>query len=131
MIRYVRVLRDGTIWVGTDRGAGAFDGQTFTSHGSETGLAGPSVRRITEDTDGSLWFCSDRYPEYNVPYGLRCYQNGQWTVYNQNNGFPSDHPIEFFRDSQGHQYLLTGNRGLLQITGISPILWKILLKVSG
>ncbi len=117
MVRCVRVLRDGTIWVGTDRGAGTFDGQTFSTHGSETGLAGPSVRRITEDPDGSLWFCSDRYPEYNVPSGLSCYQNGQWTVYNEGNGFPSDHPIEYFRDSQGQQYVLTGNRGLLQKIG--------------
>ena len=49
----------GDLWVGTDRGAGVFDGESFDSRDSEDHLAGPSVRRIVEDPDGTLWFACD------------------------------------------------------------------------
>ncbi|MEW6236363.1 MAG: ATP-binding protein [Candidatus Omnitrophota bacterium] len=113
-IRCVRIVRDGTLWVGTDQGAGTFDGKRYDAHGSETGLAGPSVRRIVEDPDGSLWFCCDRWPEYNVQGGLSRYADGRWTVYRRENGFPSDYVIDYFRDSQNRQFVMTGNRGLVQ-----------------
>ncbi|MBI1388875.1 MAG: hypothetical protein GC154_10555 [bacterium] len=56
MVRCVCVTSDGRVWIGTDQGAGEFDPseKKFYTHGSQTGLAGQSVRRIHQAADGGL-----------------------------------------------------------------------------
>ncbi len=63
-VRCVCVLEDGTLWVGTDKGAGTFsEEEGFDFAGTLDRLAGPCVRRIVEDPlDGSLWFACDQWP---------------------------------------------------------------------
>jgi PAS domain S-box-containing protein len=107
-IRSVCVTRQGALWVGTDVGAGVFDGKRYRPMGSDEALAGPSVRRIREDPDGTLWFCSDRYPRSDVPGGLTRLSGGVWTAYGISQGLPSDHVFYYFRDSDGNQFAATG-----------------------
>lgn len=107
-VRCVKITRDGKIWVGTDSGAGIFDDGTFSTLGSESGLAGPSVRRIEEDPDGTLWFSSDDWPPgESRESGLTSFEDGQWTVYQEEQGLPSNYVADYFRDSQGRQFALT------------------------
>ncbi|RJP34132.1 MAG: PAS domain S-box protein [Candidatus Omnitrophota bacterium] len=106
-IRCVLVTRDQTLWVGTDKGAGTFDGIHFRRHDSEYGLAGPSVRRMVEDTDGTIWFCCDPWPDSTVTGGLSAYREGRWITYRTDEGLPSNHVMDYFRDSQNRQFVLT------------------------
>ncbi|MEW6238063.1 MAG: PAS domain S-box protein [Candidatus Omnitrophota bacterium] len=112
-VRCVLSASDGRLWVGTDRGAGVYDGATFQSFDSQTGLAKTSVRRIVEDKDGALWFCCDRWPQENAAGGLFSYRNGEWKIYGEKDGLPSDYIVDYFRDSQNRQFVLT-SKGLAQ-----------------
>ena len=96
-IRCVYITRSGHLWVGTTKGAGVFDGRSFVTYGSERGLSGPSVRRIREDPDKTLWFMSDSYPNPGVPGGLTSYREGVWTVYKMKDGLPSDQLFDYFQ----------------------------------
>lgn len=115
-VRSVLVTRSGKLWVGTSEGAGMFDGKSFSTYGSESGLAGPNVRRIVEDVDGTLWFCSDSWPSITGSGGLASYNNGQWRRWHHRDGLPSDYVVNFFRNSQGQQFVVTSH-GVAQLQG--------------
>jgi hypothetical protein len=108
-IRCVKVTRTGTLWIGSDHGAGIFDYRKgiYQTMGSEKGLPGPNVRRIFEDPDGTLWFCCDRWPNPTQAGGLASLKDGSWRVFGQQDGFPTDHLVSYFRDSKGNQYATT------------------------
>jgi hypothetical protein len=98
MIRSVFVARDGRLWIGSDKGTGIYDGISYQTLGSESGLAGPNVRRIVEDPDGTLWFCSDAWPNASVSGGVTSYRNGAWHAYGIEDGLPSSYVANYFRD---------------------------------
>jgi PAS domain S-box-containing protein len=106
-VRSVRVTRAGELWVGTSHGAGVFDGKRFDPRGADKGLAGPSVRRIIEDPDGTLWFCSDRWPEPRVNGGLTMMRAGKWRRFGHADGIAEELVHNYFRDSHGRQFALT------------------------
>lgn len=118
LVRCVLVARDGSVWVGTDRGAGVFDlrRRAFDSRGSERGLAGMSVRRMDEDPDGTIWFCSDRWPVTTEAGGLASLKNGVWVRYGVADGLPSDDVMSYVRDSKGRQFVGT-SRGVVEREG--------------
>jgi len=103
----VLVTRRGDLWVGTDKGAGVFNGRTFDGRGSEGHLAGPSVRRMAEDPDGTIWFCSHLWPNGVSRAGLTSLREGTWTVYRKDSGLPDDHILSYYRSSDGRQYAIT------------------------
>ena len=107
-VRAVLVDAAGSLWVGTDHGAGTFDGKHFHSRGSEHNLAGPSVRRIRSDPDGTIWFASDLWPEGVTAGGLTSYKDGVWHAFGKQDGLPVALVRDYFRDTQGRQYALTG-----------------------
>lgn len=117
-VRSVLRTRDGVLWVGTDQGAGVFDPERrkFDRRGSERGLAGPSVRRMFEDPDGTIWFCSDRWPEVTSTGGLTSWKDGVWTRYGVAEGLPSQDVMEYLRDSRGRQYAAT-TQGMVEREG--------------
>ncbi|MEW6236337.1 MAG: PAS domain S-box protein [Candidatus Omnitrophota bacterium] len=116
LVRCVCIAQNGRVWFGTDREAGFLEGEKAVVVGVKDGLAGPSVRRIVEDPDGTLWFCCDRWPDASVTGGLSSLHNGIWTVYGEKDGLPSDHVMDYFRDSKGRQFVLT-LKGLAQKEG--------------
>jgi PAS domain S-box-containing protein len=118
LVRCVLPTRDGLLWVGTDQGAGVFDPKkgTFDRRGSEKGLAGPSVRRIYEDPDGTVWFCADRWPETSTTGGLASWKNGVWTRYRVADGLPSEDAMNYLRGSKGRQFVMT-TRGVAERRG--------------
>lgn len=121
-IRAVTVVRDSSLWVGTDQGAGVFDGTTFNRRGTEGRLAGPHVRRIVESSDGALWFCCDRWPDATQPGSLTRYQAGIFQNFGIAKGLPSDHLLNFFEKSNGRFLAMTngGACGLGRVQLSSP-----------
>ena len=108
-VRSVLFTRSGKLWVGTDKGAGVFDGQRFAFNGADKGLAGPSVVRMYEDPDGTIWFCSDTWPDASAPSGLTSLSpEGRWTVYRESDGLPTRHVFSYFRSATGEQFVMTG-----------------------
>jgi signal transduction histidine kinase/CheY-like chemotaxis protein/ligand-binding sensor domain-containing protein len=109
-VRAVLITRSGELWVGSDKGAGVFNSATkhYEPRGSETGLAGPNVRQICEDSDGTLWFCCDQWPDIsNGKGGLSCLRKGIWKTYSTKDGLPLDYVIGYFRDASGRQFAMT------------------------
>jgi signal transduction histidine kinase/CheY-like chemotaxis protein len=114
-IRCVMVTHDNILWIGTDRGAGTFDGNKFETNLSDINLVGSSVRRIIEDKNHTLWFCCDPWPTPEQPGGLTYRTpSGQWNSYTTQNGLPSKNVIDFYHDSYGRLFALTTN-GLAQL----------------
>jgi len=106
-IRSVLVTRNQTLWVGTDKGAGIFREGRFELIGTEKNMAGPSVRRLVEDPDGTIWFCSDAWPDATVRSGLTSYKDGQWKIYTKDHGLPANHLFNYFMDGAGRRYAMT------------------------
>ncbi|HOW65855.1 MAG TPA: PAS domain S-box protein [Candidatus Paceibacterota bacterium] len=106
-IRTVAVSPDDSLWVGTDKGAGVFRETTFDPRGTDSKLAGPNVRRIVKTTDGSLWFCCDRWPDTDKTGGLTRLRNGVFRTYGLADGLPSDHVLNLFEQSNGRLIALT------------------------
>lgn len=115
-VRCVLVAGDGRLWVGTDLGAGVFDEGGFDPAGTTGMLAGPSVRRIVEDRDGALWFCSDRWPNAEVDAGLTRLQDGEWRSWGEADGLPSDYVSDVFEAADGRRFVLTDS-GLARFDG--------------
>jgi PAS domain S-box-containing protein len=126
MVRSVLVARDGRLWVGSDKGAGVYDGSSYQTLGSESGLAGPNVRRIVEDPDGTLWFCSDAWPNAAASGVITSYSNGVWHAYGIEEGLPSAYVANYFRDSSGRQFAATRS-GVAQFDGER---WNLSLSVD-
>ena len=115
-IRSICVTHQNQVWIGTDKGAGLFAGGQFTTNGSETGLTGPSIARIVEDQDGSLWFCSERWPDRRYSGGLSHYKDGLWSRFSLETGCPFDYVVDYFHSKTGSEFVLT-NKGIFQRNG--------------
>lgn len=112
-VRSVLVTRDQVLWVGTDKGVGIFADGKFTLLGDEKTLAGVSVRRIVEDPDGTLWFCSDTWPDATVPGGIASLRDGQWRRYGRSEGLDS-HVLNYFCDSRNRRFAMC-NTGVFHL----------------
>ncbi|MBL9136531.1 MAG: response regulator [Verrucomicrobiales bacterium] len=106
-VRCVCVTRQSELWVGTDRGVGVFAGGRFDSRNSESGLAGPNVRRIYEDSQGAVWFCSDSWPHDHQRGGLSSYSAGRWRAFRRADGLPNEYVVGYLRATDGQEYAAT------------------------
>ena len=114
-VRSVLVARDGRVWVGTDEGIAVSDGEVFQVVDASNFVT-PSVRRIVEDPDGTLWFCSDRWLDDTRPGGITVYRRGAWTRPSVEE-LPTDYIVDYFRASTGRQYLLTPSGVFVDVDG--------------
>lgn len=106
-IRTLLRSRKKELWIGTDKGAGVFnpESKSFDRRGSDKALPNQNVRRMSEDPDGTIWFCCDQWPDPSVPPGgLACYKEGIWRLFNTTSGLPMDYLISYFRTSGGRQF---------------------------
>ncbi|UCE60564.1 MAG: PAS domain S-box protein [Phycisphaerales bacterium] len=115
-VRCLTVANDGRVWIGTDAGIAVLNEPRRITPLPDAGLAGPNVRRIVEDRDGTLWFCSDTWLNPNVSSGVASLRQGVWTTYTKDDGLPSDYVSDYFHDSQGRRFVLTDS-GLAQWSG--------------
>lgn len=108
--RAILISDKNEIWVGTDAGVGVFDYRTgkFTPRISPQLPADSTVRRIAQDPDGTLWFCSDCWPDPSFrSAGLVSLSNNRWRSYGLSNGLLSDYLLNYFRSSSGRRYAIT------------------------
>jgi hypothetical protein len=104
-VRSVCVTREGTVWVGTDRGlAVGREGGWAAAPGA---IAGPNVRRIIEDADGTIWVCCDTWLRPDVPAGISALREGRWTTWSQDDGLPAEGAFDLFRASDGRIFATT------------------------
>jgi len=118
-IRALLWTKSGELWVGSDSGAGVFDytQNRYETRGSETGLAGPYIREIVEEPDGTVVFACDQWPDTSVGRGgLSFLRQGTWETYRKSSGIPVDYVLHYFRDSTGRKFATTP-RGWVEWTG--------------
>ncbi len=92
--------RDGGIWVGTD-GAGVFhfNNDTYIQYDEVNGLGANSVRRITQATDGTLWFATAN--------GLTSLNKGVMITYRQAQGLSNANIFDVIQRSDGSIWVAT------------------------
>ena len=74
----IYTAQDGTLWFGTDAGAGQYDGSW-----RDAALLSKRVRAITQTADGALWFGTDTGLARRSPDGVCC------RVWTAEDGLPS------------------------------------------
>ncbi|MBI1388211.1 MAG: PAS domain S-box protein [bacterium] len=116
IVRCVCVDQSDQVWAGTTEGVFIKNGDAFEKATASLELAGPSVRRIVTNGDGSLWFCSDPWPDETQMGGLTLYHDGLSRVFTVDDGLPAKEIVNAFTDSQGRQFALTKG-GLAQWDG--------------
>lgn len=96
---------DGNLWVGTDRGIGRVEGNSFKIAENTRG----AVRSIYEDREGDVWVGSSN--------GLNRFRDDLFTVYGKQEGLPSDEPYTVYQDRNGRIWAGFRNGGLALISG--------------
>jgi ligand-binding sensor domain-containing protein/signal transduction histidine kinase len=99
-VRALAQTRDGYIWVGSDDGITRFDGVRFTSFGLREGLRSGPVRRLFEDSRGTLWVGT-------AGGGLTCSQQGNFTTFTMQDGLPADSITALTEDREGRLWVGT------------------------
>ena len=104
---------NGIIWIGTD-GGGIYlmrDEHLFSHFGSEVGLAGNVIFKITQNIDGVFWICSGsgitRCPGFDSRNGIpNVFEN-----INSDNGIETDSMFQILTDSTNTLWM-TSNHGI-------------------
>jgi len=107
-VRAIYQDRSGYIWIGTNRGATRYDGQTFTNFTSKDGLPHDHVLAIGEDADGRLWFGTEG--------GAAHYDGTYFTRFTIRDGLPDNHVRDFEIGADGALWIATG-RGAVRYDG--------------
>ena len=89
-----------TLWVGTDQGAGLYDGKAWKAFTSVDGLAGQEVRAIWGDGRKTFWFGTEA--------GLSRYDGKTWTTFTSADGLPSDDVRALWGTEEGILWVGTG-----------------------
>jgi ligand-binding sensor domain-containing protein len=80
----ILAARDGSVWAGTwGGGAARFDGKRWTNLTADDGLVGNIVYCIAQQSDGVLWFGTNR--------GLSRYDGKSWVSFTRRDGLLEDH----------------------------------------
>ncbi|OWQ48007.1 hypothetical protein CDL60_05295 [Roseateles noduli] len=113
METFTSVLVDsgGRLWVGGRMGLWRQEGGRFVPLPTPDGQPWmAAVFEITEDADGAIWFCGNRY-------GLMRYADGRVTRLFGTEGFPSKGPNAIGKDAQGRIWVGYGDGSLLRREG--------------
>jgi len=107
--------RSGLIWIGTERGAGVFDGarwRRFSSGNSLLGMGGPLcdfVSCLAEDASGCIWMGYGDAAE-----GVSCVSNGVWKSLGPGAGFSGCHVRRIASDRRGGLWM-AGWAGIVRV----------------
>jgi ligand-binding sensor domain-containing protein/tRNA A-37 threonylcarbamoyl transferase component Bud32 len=112
---------DGTLWVGTGRGAATLkpNAQRFepVKPLQDTGVLG-----IVRDSQGRTWFaCDGGLERYTPPAGNAL---GQWQRYTQDDGLPSLSYYTAVGDADGNLYF-GSDSGVVQVAGTKFTNWAV------
>jgi ligand-binding sensor domain-containing protein len=99
-VRRIHQDRRGHLWFGTNGdGIARYDGATLTYFTEDDGLAGPAVRGIVEDADGTLWI--------GTSGGVSRYADGVFTTYREAEGLPGRDVWSMCLDRRGDLWVGT------------------------
>jgi ligand-binding sensor domain-containing protein len=103
----ILAVPDGSVWAGTwGGGVSRFDGKKWTSYTTRDGLAGNIVYSIARDTNGVLWFGTDK--------GLSRYDGKAWRTFTKGEGLLDSHVYAVAIASAGDVWAGT-KRGVVRI----------------
>jgi ligand-binding sensor domain-containing protein len=109
---YVAVVlgdRDGSVWIGTDRGLSRFKDGAFTNYKIAEGAVSPAVRGLHLDDDGTLWIGTNHG-------GIHRLQDGKVEPVPLTGARPANEVRWFWRDAQQTLWIGTYD-GLLRLEG--------------
>jgi hypothetical protein len=88
---------DGSLWIGTDAGLACLQGERFTLHTQQEGLASNTVSVLYVDSQGTLWAGNGLTREG----GLSAWDGTTWRTYTPSDGL--FHPMvnAILEDSEG------------------------------
>jgi signal transduction histidine kinase/streptogramin lyase len=102
--------RDGTLWIGGDRGLSRFDGQKFETLTTRDGLSSDMVSAITQDHVGDLWLGT-------IDGGLNLFRDGKFRSYTRRDGLAHDSIRALLADDDGTVWIGTAGGGLSRLRG--------------
>jgi hypothetical protein len=94
---------EGTIWVGTDWGLSAFDGEQWSLHqvGNGSGVPSNEISCLAVDASGRLWVGT-------LFHGIGIYDGVDWSYINSSTeGLPLDEVNGIFHDHRGWTWVST------------------------
>ena len=100
--------RDGTLWVGWERGLIRLKDGTETEYTTANGLAGDDVKVVIGDGADGLWVGS-----YG---GLTHYVGGKFTNWTERDGLPSRRVRALYRDADGVLWIGTYDGGMARFS---------------
>lgn len=89
------------LWMATEQGVSRYDGQTFTTYGTEDGLSDGNVMCLLHDAKGRLWAGSTN--------GLSCWDGTTWRVLRLASDFGSNYIDLLLEDGKGRVWAGTNN----------------------
>jgi signal transduction histidine kinase/ligand-binding sensor domain-containing protein/ActR/RegA family two-component response regulator len=103
-VKAITRTRDGSLWVGTSRGACRYYRGQFTTLTPAEGLAGKEVTQILEARDGTLWFATNG--------GLSALRDGKFSNLTETEGLSSNLLRYLYEDQEGVLWIGTRDHGL-------------------
>ncbi len=111
--------KDGTVWIGTggeDGGLAAFDGDTWTSFDTSSGLPSNWVTALKLDFQGRAWVGF-------YEHGLGIYDKGDWQFFtSENSGLSVNTIHDIVFDEQGRAWITTDRGGVNIFDGTDWVL---------
>ena len=96
----LHTARDGSLWIGSERGLFRLVDDSLHALGPEHGMRGPFVASISEESDGTLWFGT-------YEHGLHCYRGGRFAALTTGEGLLHDGIWRMLADTLGGVWMST------------------------
>ena len=110
-VRMLAVDPSHNLWLSTNAGVARFDGTSWSTYTTASGLASNNVYDIEIDPDGSIWFTTTG--------GVSHLEGSTWTTYNTSNSeLASNQVYAMAIDRYGKKWFATGN-GVSVLAGTS------------
>lgn len=93
--------REGKLWFATFGGPLRYDGEQFTNHGAQVGLARTRVFSLLEERSGAMWFGS-------ITDGARRWLGDDVRRFTTAEGLPNDDVLFLFQDRDDCVWIATG-----------------------
>jgi signal transduction histidine kinase len=103
----LHMARDGSLWVGSERGLFQMVGDSVRSFSETDGLRSPFVASIHEEQDGTLWFGT-------YEHGLHRYRDGRFAALTTAEGLPHNGVWRMIPDDDGGVWM-SSDVGLFRV----------------